>query len=287
MEKELLADYAVKSGETLGRKYPEAEHPLRNPFQRDRDRIIHSTAFRRLEYKTQVFIYHEGDYYRNRLTHTLEVQQLARTIARVLKVNEDLVEAISLAHDLGHTPFGHKGESVLDEIMKEKGYGGFEHNSHGLKVVDTLERRTAQYPGLNLTYEVREGIIRHSTSYDVPKKEGLEEFAGFPSASVETQIVNLCDEIAYTCHDLDDGIKSEILKSRDLKAMALWREIEEMTEEDAPDQGLKRRLMIRNFINYLVSDLVEKSTENIKKSGIGSAGDARKLKRPLISTRQK
>ncbi len=283
MEKEILADYAVKPGETLGRKYPEDEHPLRNPFQRDRDRIIHSTAFRRLEYKTQVFIYHEGDYYRNRLTHTLEVQQLARTIARVLKVNEDLVEAISLAHDLGHTPFGHKGESVLDEIMKEKGYGGFEHNSHGLKVVDTLERRTARHPGLNLTYEVREGIIRHSTSYDVPKKDGLEEFAEFPSASVETQIVNLCDEIAYTCHDLDDGIKSEILKSRDLKAMALWREIEEMTDEDTADQGLKRRLMIRNFINYLVSDLVEKSTENIKKSGIGSAVDARKFKGPLIS----
>jgi len=283
MEKGNLEAYAVRPSETLGRKFPEDEHPFRNPFQRDRDRIIHSTAFRRLEYKTQVFIYHEGDYYRNRLTHTLEVQQLARTAARVLGVNEDLVEAIALAHDLGHTPFGHKGESVLNEIMKEKGYGGFEHNSHGLKVVDRIERRTSQFPGLNLTYEVREGIIRHATSYDLPGREGLEEFTRFASPSIETQIVNLCDEIAYTCHDLDDGIKSEIIKFRDLKTIALWQEIEEMTNEETPDAGLKRRLMVRNFINYLVNDLVEQSRENILNSGVMSVEDVRRLKTCLVA----
>lgn len=283
MEKENLADYSVKSQETMGRRYPETEHPLRTPFQRDRDRIIHSTAFRRLEYKTQVFIYYEGDYYRNRLTHTLEVQQLARTIARVLNVNEDLVEAISLAHDLGHTPFGHKGETALDEIMKKQGYEGFEHNSHSLRVVDKIERRTSQFPGLNLTYEVREGIIRHTTSYDVPKQEGLEEFFQFLSPSIETQIVSVCDEIAYTCHDLDDGIKSEIIKIEDLNAVALWEEIEEMSKEDCPDSGLKRRMMIRNFINYLVNDLVEQSRKKLKDSGVKSVEEVRKSKSCLIA----
>jgi dGTPase len=283
MEHEKLADYAVKSTETLGRRYKETEHPLRTPFQRDRDRIIHSTAFRRLEYKTQVFIYYEGDYYRNRLTHTLEVQQLARTIARVLNANEDLVEAVSLAHDLGHTPFGHKGEAVLDELMKKHGYSGFEHNSHSLRVVDVVERRTPQFPGLNLTYEVREGIIRHATSYDLPKNEGMREFAKFPSASVETQIVSLCDEIAYTCHDLDDGIKSEIIKVADLENIALWKEIEEITENDAPDSGLKRRLIIRNFINHLVNDLVAQSRKNLEESGAKSVDDVRNFKYGLIA----
>jgi len=283
METANLADYAVKSSETKGRKYPEMEHSLRTPFQRDRDRIIHSTAFRRLEYKTQVFIYYEGDYYRNRLTHTLEVQQLARTIARVLNVNEDLVEAISLAHDLGHTPFGHKGESVLDEIMKKQGYEGFEHNSHGLKVVDKIERRTSLFPGLNLTYEVREGIIKHATSYDLPKQAGLEEFTQFLSSSIEAQIVSLCDEIAYTCHDLDDGIKSEIIKTEDLKTIALWKEIEKTSKDDCPDAGLKRRMMIRNFINYLVNDLVEQSRKNLKNSAVKNTDDVRKLKSCLIS----
>jgi dGTPase len=283
MENPNLAEYAVSSSETKGRRYPETEHPLRTPFQRDRDRIIHSTAFRRLEYKTQVFIYYEGDYYRNRLTHTLEVQQLARTVARVLNVNEDLVEAISLAHDLGHTPFGHKGENVLDEIMKELGYEGFEHNSHGLKVVDEIERRISKYPGLNLTYEVREGIIRHTTSYDVPRRKGMEEFTQFPSPSVETQIVSLCDEIAYTCHDLDDGIKSEVIKTSALKHIVLWKEVEEMSKDNSTDLGLKRRLMVRNFINYLVSDLVEQSRKNIKNSAVKNVEEVRKSNSYLIS----
>ncbi len=283
MEKCELADYAVKSAETRGRKYPETEHPLRTPFQRDRDRIIHSTAFRRLEYKTQVFIYYEGDYYRNRLTHTLEVQQLARTVARALRVNEDLVEAISLAHDLGHTPFGHKGETTLDKIMREQGYPGFEHNSHGLRVVDIIERKTSKFPGLNLTYEVREGIIRHTTSYDVPRQKGMEEFFQFLSPSIETQIVSVCDEIAYTCHDLDDGIKSEVIKIEDLDTIDLWREVEEMSREESNDMGLKRRTMIRNFINHLINDLVEQSRKNIRNAAVKNVAEVRKLNSHLIS----
>jgi len=283
MENLNLAPYAIRSAETKGRRYPETEHHLRTPFQRDRDRIIHSTAFRRLEYKTQVFIYYEGDYYRNRLTHTLEVQQLARTVARVLRVNEDLVEAISLAHDLGHTPFGHKGESVLNEIMKELGYSGFEHNSHGLRVVDEIERRTSQYPGLNLTYEVREGIVRHTTSYDAPRQDGMEEFLKYPSPSIETQIVSLCDEIAYTCHDLDDGIKSEIIKTDDLKSITLWKEVGGMSRDNDNDAGLKRRMMVRNFINYLVNDLVEQSEKRLNNSTVKNVEEVRKSKDYLIS----
>ena len=221
VEKNILASYAVKSSESRGRKHPEKKHLFRSDFQRDRDRIIHSTAFRKLEYKTQVFIYHEGDYYRNRLTHTMEVQQIARTIARILRLNEDLVEAISLAHDIGHTPFGHRGEATLNELVE----GGFEHNHQGLKIVDVLEERYQSFPGLNLTFEVREGIIRHKTSYDTPLDSHFEEFTRDISPSLETQVVNFADEIAYTTHDLDDGIKSEIIPTNELNDITLWQEI--------------------------------------------------------------
>ncbi|HOK56169.1 MAG TPA: deoxyguanosinetriphosphate triphosphohydrolase [bacterium] len=249
---------------------------MRTPFQRDRDRIIHSTAFRRLEYKTQVFIYHEGDYYRNRLTHTLEVQQIARTIARELKVNEDLVEAISLAHDLGHTPFGHKGESVLNEIMQLHGFPGFEHNRQGLRIVDYLEERYPDFPGLNLTYEVREGIIKHMTSYDIPLigKE-FEEFIKFKSPTIEAQIVNIADEIAYTCHDLDDGIKSEIITYKDVEDVELWKEIERISDLDKQPEKHKRHIMIRNLINYLVVDLIEETKKNLSKINPQSVEDVR------------
>ncbi|HOM26713.1 MAG TPA: deoxyguanosinetriphosphate triphosphohydrolase [bacterium] len=275
-EKYILEKYAVFSFKTLGRKYKEEEHFMRTPFQRDRDRIIHSTAFRRLEYKTQVFIYHEGDYYRNRLTHTLEVQQIARTIARELKVNEDLVEAISLAHDLGHTPFGHKGESVLNEIMQLHGFPGFEHNRQGLRIVDYLEERYPDFPGLNLTYEVREGIIKHMTSYDIPLigKE-FEEFIKFKSPTIEAQIVNIADEIAYTCHDLDDGIKSEIITYKDVEDVELWKEIERISDLDKQPEKHKRHIMIRNLINYLVVDLIEETKKNLSKINPQSVEDVR------------
>lgn len=283
IENNSLVTYAVKSFETLGRKYAEAEHPLRSPFQRDRDRIIHSTAFRRLEYKTQVFIYHEGDYYRNRLTHTLEVQQIARTIARILRLNEDLVEAIALAHDLGHTPFGHKGESALNGLMVQHGYNGFEHNRQGLRIVDKLERRYPQFPGLNLSYEVREGIIKHNTSYDLPAEEpDYKEFIKNPSPSLESQVVNFADEIAYTCHDLDDGLKSGIISFDSLKNIQLWKEVEEFSYIENLNHELKRIVIIRSLINFLVKDMVAKSALNIEKARIQSIEDVRKQP-PILS----
>lgn len=275
-EIKIFEKFAVFSYQTKGRKFKEEEHPYRTPFQRDRDRIIHSTAFRRLEYKTQVFIYHEGDYYRNRLTHTIEVQQIARTIARELKVNEDLVEAIALAHDLGHTPFGHKGEMVLNEIMQSFGLPGFEHNRQGLRIVDLLEERYPDFPGLNLTFEVREGIIRHTTSYDIPLiEEEYKEFTQFKSPTIECQIVNIADEIAYTCHDLDDGIKSEIININEVREVELWKEVEKISEIEKKPERHKRHIMIRKLIDYLVSDLLEETKKNLKKFNPKSVEDVR------------
>ena len=217
-KEKLLAPYAQKSKDSKGRVYKENEHLYRSCYQRDRDRIIYSTAFRRLEYKTQVFVNHEGDYYRTRLTHTLEVAQLARSIARALGLNEDLVEAISLAHDLGHTPFGHSGEDALHDIMAE--HGGFDHNIHGLRVVDYIEERYPKFPGLNLTYEVREGIVKHSSPFDNPKPMPL--FKPTKSPLLEIQVVDIADEIAYDNHDLDDGITSGLIKEEQLKDMKIW-----------------------------------------------------------------
>ena len=216
-EYELLAPYAMKSAETGGREHKEKEHPYRTVYQRDKDRIIYSTAFRRLEYKTQVFVNHEGDYYRTRLTHTLEVAQIARTIARALCLNEDLVETIALAHDLGHTPFGHAGEDTLAELMKD--HGGFDHNTHGLRVVDILEKRYPDFPGLNLSREVRKGIIHHSTPFDI-KRAGEIDIPGPPL--LEVQVVDIADEIAYDNHDLDDGLKSGFLREEDLSGIEIW-----------------------------------------------------------------
>ena len=190
-EKEILAPYAIKSSQSQGRVYKEKEHPYRTTFQRDKDRITYSSAFRRLQYKTQVFVNHEGDHYRTRLTHTLEVLQISRTIARVLNLNEDLVEAIALAHDIGHTPFGHSGEETLHKLMQ--GHGGFEHNSQALRIVDYLEERYPKFKGLNLSWEVREGIIKHTTTYDTPQ---IESFDANKHPSLETQVVNASDEIA-------------------------------------------------------------------------------------------
>ncbi|MCM8764008.1 MAG: deoxyguanosinetriphosphate triphosphohydrolase [Candidatus Omnitrophica bacterium] len=276
IEEKTLAPYAVKSKQHLGRRYKEREHSLRTAFQRDRDRIIHSTAFRRLEYKTQVFIYHEGDYYRNRLTHTIEVQQIARSIARNLGLNEDLVEAISLAHDIGHTPFGHKGEQALNEIMKKFGRS-FEHNKHGLRVVDVLEVRYPQFDGLNLTYEVREGIVKHKTSYDSPQ---IDEFTEYISPSLEAQVVNLADEIAYTSHDLDDGLKSGILEEEELSNLKIWETVvKKIGAYD--DQQTTRTTAVRTLINLLVKDLIEASEKLIMENKIESVNDARK-NQPVI-----
>jgi dGTPase len=269
IEKKTLAPYAVFSGKSKGRVYEEPPPTYRTHFMRDRDRIIHSTAFRRLEYKTQVFVNHEGDYYRTRLTHALEVQQIARTIANALGLNESLTEAISLAHDIGHTPFGHAGEAKLNELTKD--HGGFEHNVQGLRVVDVLEHRYSNFTGLNLCYETREGIIKHETDYDSPSPV-KDDFDPSSSASLEAQIANIADEIAYNAHDLDDGLKSDYIKLDQLKKVDLWSDIYEQTDGKLDKQG-RIYMAIRNFIKIEVTDVIETSLNNIKENKIKSLND--------------
>ncbi|MBI2413729.1 MAG: deoxyguanosinetriphosphate triphosphohydrolase [Deltaproteobacteria bacterium] len=268
LEAQRLAPYAVKSAETRGRKHPEAEHPFRTPFQRDRDRIIHCHAFRRLEYKTQVFVFHEGDHYRTRLTHTIEVAQISRTIARALGLNEDLSEAIALSHDLGHPPFGHSGENVLNELMSD--HGGFEHNAHSLRIVEELEKRYPGFNGLNLTYEVREGIVKHSSEHDRPGVNS--EYEKEKSACLEAQIADLADEIAYNNHDIDDGISSEMIDPSALKSVDLWSahfdEVKALYPE-ADFKVLKYQTIVK-IINEQVTDLVETVLKTIEAEGIGS-----------------
>jgi len=281
LEEIILASYAMKTLSSKGRIYPEEEHPYRSNYQRDRDRIIHSAAFRRLEYKTQVFVNHEGDYYRTRLTHTLEVAQIARTIASALCLNVDLTEAIALAHDLGHTPFGHSGEEALNELMSKN--GGFNHNLHGLRVVDYLEERYPDFPGLNLTWEVREGIIRHSTAFDVAER--LKEFSKYPSASLETQVVDIADEIAYDNHDLDDGLTSELIKESDLANLEIWRDINKnISHRYQYLPPIKRKyLIIRSLINLQVTDLIRETEQNVLKLKLKTCEDARKINKKVVT----
>ena len=269
-----LAPYAIKSSQTRGREYQEKEHALRSPFQRDRDRIIHCTAFRRLQYKTQVFVNHEGDHYRTRLTHTLETCQIARSIARALAINEDLVEAIALAHDLGHGPFGHAGEWALAELMKS--YGGFEHNVHTLRIVEKLEESYPDFPGLNLTFETREGLKKHPERF-YPNK-------GKRFRSLEADVVDIADEIAYNSHDLDDGLRSEFLSENEVQKLTLWKNADRYIQKKytSLEPVQKKRLVIRLLINRLVTDLIENSSERIKKMEIRSVADLQKIDRPLI-----
>ena len=278
-ELQFLAPYATRSRESRGRVYPEPEHPYRTAFQRDRDRIVHATAFRRLEYKTQVFVNYEGDHYRTRLTHTIETAQIARTIARVLALNEDLAEAVALAHDLGHTPFGHAGETALHEIMQE--HGGFNHNAQSLRLVTELEQRYPDFPGLNLTWEVREGLVKHTTAYDVT---GTHDYEPEFCASLEAQVVNVADEIAYNTHDLDDGLRAGLINPRQLAAVRLWEEScarlgvvpERLTEMD-------RRRIIRDLINAEVTDLVTNSSQALAAHGIDSPQAARRQASDLVA----
>src|SRR5512139_3314277 len=253
LEKRLLAPYAVRSAASRGRVHAEEEHPFRLAFQRDRDRIVHSTAFRRLEYKTQVFVNHEGDYYRTRLTHTIETAQITRTIARALRLNQDLAEAVALSHDLGHTPFGHAGERVLNELMAA--YGGFEHNQQSLRIVDVLEERYPRFSGLNLSWEVREGITKHSPPYDRPAAQAFEPDK---APCLEAQIVDYADEIAYNTHDIDDGLKSGLLSPEQLHAVALWRESFGRASAESPAAGFRiwRYQVQRELINDFVTDLI-------------------------------
>jgi dGTPase len=274
-KEELLAPYAQKSRNSRGRRYKESEHPYRSCYQRDHDRIIYSTAFRRLEYKTQVFVNHEGDHYRTRLTHTLEVAQIAKSIARALRLNEDLVEAIALAHDLGHTPFGHSGEDALHEIMKD--CGGFDHNTHGLRVVEMLEERYPDFPGLNLSYEVREGIIKHSTSYDLPRP--VVPFESTASPLLEIQVVDIADEIAYDNHDLDDGIASRLIRDEDLRGIAIWAKEEKEIRRSYPrlKDEIKNYQVVRSLINKQITNALEQTEENIRRYKIRKISDVLKL----------
>lgn len=281
LEEAYLAPYAMKSCNTRGRVYKETEHPYRSCYQRDRDRVIHSAAFRRLEYKTQVFVNHEGDYYRTRLTHTIEVAQIARTIASALRLNVDLTEAIALAHDLGHTPFGHSGEDALNELLLK--HGGFNHNLQGLRVVDYLEERYPDFPGLNLSWEVREGIVKHSSAFDVSVK--IKDLSPEESPTLETQVVDIADEIAYDNHDLDDGLTSGLLKEPDLESLPIWNKInKDIFKKYAKiDENKKKYLVIRSLIDIQVTDLIKETEERLARSKIKSSEDAKKTSKKIVA----
>lgn len=277
-EDKALAPYGLRSKLSKGRAYPDDEPDYRTAFQRDRDRILHTTAFRRLEYKTQVFINYEGDYYRTRLTHTLEVTQIGRTIARALGANEDLVEAICLAHDLGHPPFGHSGEVALNRLMKE--HGGFDHNKQSLRIVTKLERRYPDFAGLNLTWEAREGIVKHETEYDISDaREYNPELRGH----LEAQIANAADELAYTAHDLDDGLRSGMITPQMLDGIVLWEILTEVTGWRAPVlDELTRHRMIRHLVGMEVSDVVSATDQRLRDSGVKSAEAVQRLPQNVI-----
>ena len=278
-----LAPYSAHSEHSLGRQYTESSPSYRSEFQRDRDRIIHSAAFRRLEYKTQVFVNHEGDLFRTRLTHSIEVAQIARSIARELDFNEDLTEAISLAHDLGHTPFGHSGQDALNACMKD--YGGFEHNLQSLRVVDQLEQKYAEFPGINLTYETREGILKHCS-----KKNAIElgeigqRFIKGRQPGLEAQLANLADSIAYNNHDVDDGLRCSLISVDQLRETRLFAMQCETVSKLYPQlQG--RRLInetVRRMINHLVVDLIENSRARLLDSGVRDIEEVRSYAEPLL-----
>ena len=278
-EEKILAPYAARTSESRGRAHPEPEHPYRSAFQRDRERIVHSTAFRRLEYKTQVFVNLEGDLYRTRLTHTIEVSQIARSAARAMGLNEDLAEAIALVHDLGHTPFGHTGEEILNELTAD--VGGFSHNRQSLRVVDWLEQKYPNFLGLNLTYEVREGIVKHKTATRLPVPK---EFHPEEQPTLECDLVDLADEIAYNCHDIDDGLTSGILTPEQVRTLPVWKTLETSALRkfrELPFPRLQSHI-VREMINREVNDLVTNSLGRIKKMKIKTlAGVRQARKSPL------
>jgi dGTPase len=277
-ERTALASFAQKSGESRGRQHSEASHDYRTEFQRDRARIIHSRAFRRLEYKTQVFLNGTSDHLRTRLTHSIEVASISRTIARALRLNEDLAEAIALAHDLGHSPFGHSGEEILAECMRDQ--GGFDHNRQSVRVVELLETPHPDFPGLNLTFEVREGLRKHERPYKFSALSGEE----YNNPSLEAQVADLADEITYYSHDLDDALDFEILTPAGLEENEVWRNSHRAVlarYANAREPEL-HKLVIRDIIDREVHDLVATSAESIAKSGVQSANDVRRQTAPLI-----
>jgi dGTPase len=279
-----LAPYAQQDEGSRGRRFPEPPPRHRTEYQRDRDRIVHSTAFRRLVYKTQVFVNHEGDLYRTRLTHSLEVAQIARSVARALGLNEPLAEAICLAHDLGHTPFGHAGQDALNECMRE--FGGFEHNLQSLRVVDELEERYAEFPGLNLTFETREGILKHCSANNARRLGELgARFLERHQPSLEAQLANLADAIAYNNHDVDDGIRAGLISIEELRGIAIFRRQHDLVTARYPGLGSRRLVheVVRRMIDYLVNDLVGASGESIAAAAPESADDVRAHAEPLLT----
>jgi dGTPase len=286
-ESPALAPYAAHDEHSRGRRYPEEKPAYRTEFQRDRDRIIHSNAFRRLVYKTQVFVNHEGDLYRTRITHSMEVAQIARTLARALHLNEVLAEAIALAHDLGHTPFGHAGQDALNECMRT--HGGFEHNLQSLRVVDELEERYPQFPGLNLTFECREGILKHCSLRNARELGELgERFIKRHQPGLEAQIANLADEIAYNNHDVDDGLRAQLIDITSLREVTLFRRQHDLVISLYPDLGERRLVheVIRRMINYVVVDLVETTQAAIKEANPASIDEVRAQSRALVAMSQ-
>jgi dGTPase len=278
-----LAEYAAHESHSRGRRHAEPATAYRTEYQRDRDRIVHSTAFRRLVYKTQVFVNHEGDLYRTRLTHSLEVAQIARTIANALRLNEVLSEAICLAHDLGHTPFGHAGQDALNHCMRE--FGGFEHNLQSLRVVDELEEQYAEFNGLNLTFECREGILKHCSYNNAVKLGELgERFIQRRQPGLEAQLANFADEIAYNNHDIDDGIRAGLIGVEELSEVPLFSQYHDEVRLRYPGLAGRRQVyeILRRIINRLVTDLIDNSAGQLRSSGVETAADVRACSTPLI-----
>ncbi len=273
IEAQNLAPYALRSKNSRGRKFPEDEPEYRTAFQRDRDRILHTTAFRRLEYKTQVFINYEGDYYRTRLTHTLEVAQIGRSIAVAIGANEMLAESICLAHDLGHPAFGHSGEQTLANLMKD--YGGFDHNKQSLRIITELERRYPDFPGLNLTWELLEGVVKHETEYDVAD---ARDFNPELRGHIEAQIANVADELTYTAHDLDDGLRSGMITIDQLSGIALWEIVAESVGWNAGSlDDMARHQIIRRLIGMEVTDIVQNTDQRLRESLVRSVDELQRL----------
>ena len=276
-EDELLAPYGMRSARSRGRRHPEPEDPLRTCYQRDRDRIIHSSSFRRLEYKTQVFVNHEGDNYRTRLTHSLEGAQIGRSAARALGLNEELTECLVLGHDLGHTPFGHSGERAMDGLMKD--HGGFEHNQQTLRILELLEERYPGFPGLNLTWEVREGVIKHQQDSDA---RAPAEYAPGQSPTLEAQLVDFVDEIAYNNHDIDDGLASGMFTPENIRAVGLFREAHDEVLAEGIDERIMRHQVVRRIINRCIRDLIETTRRQLEAAQIRSVEDVRGAGRRLV-----
>ena len=277
-EDRLLAPYGMRSARSRGRRHLEPDDPNRTCYQRDRDRVIHSSSFRRLEYKTQVFVNHEGDNYRTRLTHSLEGAQIGRSVARSLALNEDLTECLVLGHDLGHTPFGHSGEKVMAELMAD--HGGFEHNRQTLRILEVLEERYPKFPGLNLSWEIREGIIKHQPDSD---PHAPAEYAPGEAPTLEAQLVDFVDEIAYNNHDIDDGLSSGMITVEKIRGVELFRDsYEEVRAEGIRGERLMRHQTVRRIIGRCTKDLVLTTLKTVRDANLGSAEDVRKAGRRLV-----